>query len=427
MEASDGPVAVIGAGIVGVAAAAALARAGAEVLVIEARDRIGEGATSRNSEVLHGGFLSQPGSLRQRFALAGSRLVRDLITAHDLPWNPCGKLLVASAPDEEARLDAILAEARRIGVPAERIDVDEARRLEPALTGDPSGVGWFPESAVIDTHALLTHWLDGVEAAGGMLLTGVAVDRIEVNDDQPVLVTSDGESTPVAAVVNAAGMDADALLAASGADLDDLGWRQEAWIGQWFRVRPPHDAGMDRLVYRTSRPGEAGLGVHTTPDSDGGGCKLGPDSLLVPNLSVDVGRRHPFDDRAEARARFVDRLRPLYPDLHPDQLLADQSGLRSRLPHPPHQAGRGPTERGLAGVDPSDLDGWLAVGETPDDWHLPWEGEDDVPTARVADALVADGRVAGLPGTLHLLGMESPMLTGAAACANVVARWWLAA
>ena len=422
-----GPVAVVGAGIVGISAAAALAEAGAEVLLLEAQPRVAEGATTRNSQVLHGGFLSQPRSLRQRLAVAGSRLTRSIIVERGLPWNPCGKLLLAIAADEVPRLEAIASEAEQLGVPVEWITAERARSLEPALGADPATAAWFPDSAVIDTHALLDVWLELIEAAGGAVLTGLGVDHLSRGADEPVIHTSDGETTPVAAVVNAAGMDADRLLAASGVDLAATGWTQEAWVGQWFRVRPPADAGMDRLVYRTSRPGEAGLSVHTTPDSDSVGCRLGPDSLRLDPLPDTLTHRHRFDDDERHRADFLDRLQVLYPHLERDHLLADQRGVRSRLPHLEGQLGREAPWRGIAGTDASDLDGFLRQDESAATWQFPWERGDDDPTARVADALLAPGEFVGLPGTLHLLGMESPMLSGAAALAQLVARWWRAA
>ncbi|PXF24184.1 MAG: hypothetical protein CXX72_00015 [Methanobacteriota archaeon] len=370
------PVVVVGAGIIGLSIARELSERGGWCVVLEARPAWGEGASSRNSEVLHGGFLYAAGSLKQRCCLVGRQELSNRLELWDVPVNRCGKLVVAVEPDEVERLDELLAESARIGVPAQRVEVERARELEPALTGELVAAGWFPESAVFDTHTYMQRLLDSAQENGSHLLVDSPVQRLCFTNGS-LFAELDGEQVEASALINTSGMDADRLLAASGVDIGAAGLEQEAWAGRWYRLRQSQAEGMNRLVYRTSRPGSPGLGVHTTPDAIADGVRLGPDAVRVPNLTSDFEQRHRFADDEQTRRKFLERLLPLYPHLTTADLTPDQVGLRNR-----------------------------AFDE---------QGR--------ADHRFIDGESVGLPRTLHLLGIESPGVTGSPEIARRAVDW----
>lgn len=370
------PVVVVGAGIIGLSIAWEISERGGWCVVLESRPTWGEGASSRNSEVLHGGFLYAADSLKQRCCLAGRKELSSRLELWDVPLNRCGKLVVAVEPDEVERLDELLAESNRIDVPAQRVENERARELEPALTGEFVAACWFPESGVLDTHSYMQRLLDGAQENGSHLLVDSPVQRLSSTGGN-LLAELDGEQVEASALINVSGMDADRLLAASGVNVAEAGLQQEAWAGRWYRLRQSQAEGMNRLVYRTSRPGEQGLGVHTTPDAIADGVRLGPDAVRVPDLADEFEQRHRFVDDEQTRQQFLERLLPLYPHLTTADLSPDQVGLRNR-----------------------------AFDE---------QGR--------ADHRFIDGESVGLPRTLHLLGIESPGVTGSPEIASRVVDW----
>src|SRR5262249_42058134 len=146
--------AVIGAGVVGLAAARALARAGHEVLILESESSIGTGASSRNSEVIHAGMYYPPGSLKARFCVEGNRRLREFPTSHKVPHKRVGKLIVATGPTEEKKLNGILERGTANGVEGLiRIDVKQAQAMEPQVAC--TDVLYSPATGIIDTHSYM--------------------------------------------------------------------------------------------------------------------------------------------------------------------------------------------------------------------------------------------------------------------------------
>ena len=205
--------AVIGAGAVGLAAARRLARAGREVIVLEAEDAIGTATSSRNSEVIHAGIYYPPGSLKARLCVAGKHALYAYCARRGIPHRRVGKMIVAGAPGQAAALEAIAARAAANGVrDLAPIDGAEARRLEPAVRAHAALLS--PSTGIIDSHALMLAFRGEAEDAGAMVAfrsrvaRGAATDRgvdLEVH-------AGDGETMTLSAsiVVNCAGLAAQA-------------------------------------------------------------------------------------------------------------------------------------------------------------------------------------------------------------------------
>lgn len=382
---TDLPIVIIGAGIIGISSAYELTERGHWCIILESRKGFAEGASSRNSEVVHGGFLSRKESLKQKLCVSGGDELKFRLDKWGIEWRNCGKIVVAVEQREIPRLEEIYEEARRIGAISEWFDESQVREVEPALTGPFSSAAWFSGSAVFDTHSYMQSLLSKIEDNGSSIVLESKVKGISIQDGFPIIHT-DNEDFSAKAVINSAGIDADQLLlhsnmgelGSTNADDSPLGSMtqfQESWLGRWYRLHPRVISGMNSLVYRTSTPDQPGLGVHTTPDWSGNGVRLGPDSIQIDHLPDLFEERHKFHDSPGLRQHFLSRLGALYPNITVDDLIPDQVGIRSRAFD----------ESGNSDFIFSELDEF--------------------------------------PRTLNLLGMESPGVTASPAIASRVADW----
>ena len=214
MEAVD--TVVIGAGVVGLAVARALALAGHEVLILEAENAFGTVTSARNSEVIHAGIYYPSGSLRARLCVRGKQLLYAHCASHGLPHRRCGKLIVATQADELPALHRLQATAAANGVPdLQLLSADQARALEPALAC--VGALLSPSTGIIDSHALMLSLLGDAERAGAMLALRARVRGARVTPRGIELTVGASDAcqpdTRLLArqVVNSAGLDAPAL------------------------------------------------------------------------------------------------------------------------------------------------------------------------------------------------------------------------
>jgi L-2-hydroxyglutarate oxidase LhgO len=362
----DVDVVVIGAGVVGIAVARALALAGREVIVLDKEEGIGTETSSRNSEVIHAGIYYPAGSLKARLCVQGKHALYAHARRCGVPFLNCGKLIVATAPEQIAELEALKAKGAANGVPdLEMWTADRARALEPNLAC--VAALWSPSTGVIDSHALMLSFLGEMEDAGGMLALNSPVDAVMAKADGFVL--SVGGADPMRLktriLVNAAGLHAPAL-AGGIAGLEARHVPRAAYAkGNYYTLagRSP----FSRLIYPVPEPG--GLGVHVTIDL-AGQTRFGPDVEWladgVLNYDVDPGRAY----------SFYAAVRRYWPDLPDGALLPGYAGIRPKL--------------GLPG-DPA------------------------------SDFVIQDAGVHGLPGLVNLFGIESPGLTATLAIAEEVA------
>ncbi|RMH50107.1 MAG: NAD(P)/FAD-dependent oxidoreductase [Alphaproteobacteria bacterium] len=355
---------VIGAGVIGLAVARALALAGREVVIVDAADAIGTATSSRNSEVIHAGIHYPPGSLKARSCVRGRDALYAYCAARGIAHRRCGKLIVATAPEDEARLGAIAANARANGVAVEEIDGAAARAMEPAL--DCVAALHVPVTGIVDSHGLMLALLADAEAAGAVLALRTPVVGLESAPGGFSVWTggADPARLDAAAVVIAAGHEAPVL----GRMLTPTAPARFFAKGSYFALRGR--APFSRLIYPVPVPG--GLGTHLTLDL-AGRARFGPDVEWVdaPDHRVDPARA----------ARFAAEIRRWWPGLPDGALHPDQAGVRPKIAGP---------------------------GEAAADFR-------------------ADGAaVHGLPGLVALYGIESPGLTAALALADHVRDLMLA-
>ncbi len=357
---------VVGAGAVGLAVAYALTRKGLGVAVLEREAAIGQGVSSRNSEVVHAGLYYPTGSLKARLCVEGRRRLYDFLTSHHVAHDRCGKLVVATDDAETARLDAILTQGRINGVEGlERLTGAQARALEPQLNAAAALVS--PESGVFDSHGYMLALRGEIEGAGGVVVTrtpflgasplGGGGWRIQAGGDEPAAFAA-------GRLVIAAGLGAQA--AAAAIETYPAGAIPALHFGKGVYFRLAGKAPFARLVYPPPIPGA--LGTHYRRDL-GGQAHFGPDLEYVSQETYDV-------DPARA-AGFYRDVRRYWPGLEDGALEPDYAGIRPKL-------------------------------------HGPGEPQPDF---RVDGA-----EVHGLQGLVCLFGIESPGLTSSLALGDEVAR-----
>ena len=333
---------VVGAGVVGLAVARALAQAGHEVLVLEAAAGIGTETSSRNSEVIHAGIYYPAGSLMARFCVAGRRALYDFCRDRGVAHRKCGKLIVATSAEEDGRLAGIKARAETNGVEGMRVlTAAEARALEPNLACTSALLS--PATGIIDSHAYMLALQGEAEAAGAMVVFLSPVISARAGSDG--IEVEVGGSEPVTLrcrlLVNAAGLHAPALARRiAGMALDRVPTAYYA-KGNYFTLsgRSP----FSRLIYPVPVPG--GLGVHLTIDL-GGQARFGPDVEWIDSLDYTVDPR-----RAD---QFYAAVRRYWPGLADGALQPGYAGIRPKIT-PPGAPGQdfvvqGPQTHGVAGL-----------------------------------------------------------------------------
>ena len=359
---------IIGAGALGLACAARLARAQQSTLIVEAEPLIGSHTSSRNSEVIHAGLYYAPGSLKAELCLEGRERLYAWCARHRVAHRRIGKLLVAVSAAERGKLDALLGNAQACGVhDLEYIEQARLAALEPAVRGVAALLS--PSTGIIDSHAYLQSLLAAAENQGAQLVLQTRVDQLEPGPDG-WLVTgrSAGEAFQLKAqrVINAGGLFAQQLAQRTAglpaAQIPPLHLCRGRYFGYSGRAPFQH------LIYPLPEANTAGLGIHATLDL-GGQVRFGPDAEYLQQIDYRVDE--------QLREPFAKAIRRYFPQLDSTRLVPGYCGIRPKLAGPGEPA---------------------------------------------ADFLIQTASDHGLPGLINLFGIESPGLTASLAIAERVAR-----
>lgn len=351
---------VIGAGVVGLACARALAESGREVVVIEQHSDIGTETSSRNSEVIHAGIHYAPGSLKARLCVAGKLALYAYCEEKGVPHRRIGKLIVASDSSAQARLDRIAATARRNSVTdLRRLDRNEVAELEPDIRASAALLS--PSTGIVDSHALMLSLQGDLESAGGFV---VLQSRVTAASSQAggtqLSIESPAQTDRLTArnVVNCAGLHASVvarLLHGTRRAVADTRFAR----GVYFDYAGAFSFA--RLIYPLPEPG--GLGIHATLDMTGA-LRFGPDVEWIDSLDYSVD-----PNRATA---FADSIRTWWPQLDEAGLKPAYAGIRPKLAGPdaaPADFSIGLSEYGqarivdLLGIESPGLTSALAIGQ----------------------------------------------------------------
>jgi len=351
---------VVGAGVVGLAVARALALAGRDVLVLEAAPTIGTGTSSRNSEVIHAGLYYPKDSLKAKLCVRGNALLVDYCQRRGVAHRRCGKLIVATTAAQVDQLEHIRHQAQDNGVPdLTLLNQQEAQHLEPQLQCHAalrSG-----STGIVDSHALMWSLHGDLEHAGGMLAFHASVTHMQATLGGIALYTRDGTALRARTVVNAAGLGAvDLASRIEGLDARHLP-RAFFAKGNYFTLSGR--APFSHLIYPV--PEAAGLGVHLTLDL-AGQARFGPDVQWVD----DAGDLTVDPQRGQA---FYAAVRRYWPALQDGTLQPAYAGIRPKISGPGEAAAdfliQGPAAHGvpglvnLLGIESPGLTSALAIGE----------------------------------------------------------------
>ena len=352
---------VIGAGVVGLAVARALALAGREVVILEAEDAIGTHTSSRNSEVIHAGIYYPKGSLKARACVQGKELLYDYCVAHGVPHRRCGKLIVATDERQLEELRGIQKKAHANGV----TDVvwftrEQALALEPELRC--VAALYSPSTGIIDSHALMLAYQGDAEANGAMLAVKSPLEKCEVVSDGFVLQ----ESIHAKTLVNSAGLRAPTVAKSIEGYPASLAPGEFYAKGNYYSLNRRNP--FSRLIYPVPEPG--GLGVHVTLDL-AGQARFGPDVEWIDR----IGLKEDYAVDPRRSERFYAAIRRYWPGVPDGSLSPGYAGIRPKTAGP----------------------------------------KDPAP-----DFEIQGPRRHGVPGLVHLFGIESPGLTASLALAEQV-------
>src|SRR5579864_1632697 len=354
---------VIGAGVIGLAVARRLAQGGREVIVLEAAEGLGTVTSSRNSEVIHAGIYYRSGSLMARMCVAGKHALYRYCRDQGIPHRNCGKLIVATTPQETDKLQSIKAHAEANGVTdLQTLTGEDAHALEPALHCEAALLS--PSTGIIDSHAYMLALRGNAEDAGASFafhtpLLGARARggrfEIDAGGEAPM-------SLECRLLVNAAGLGATSV----ARSIDGMPFEKipPAYLAKGNYFSCAARAPFSHLIYPVPEPG--GLGVHLTLDM-AGQARFGPDVEWVDHIDYAV-------DPARAE-RFYPAIRRYWPALPDGALMPSYSGIRPKI--------------------------------------VP-------PAVAVQDFLIQGPRDHGVEGLINLFGIESPGLTSSLAIADHV-------
>ena len=356
---------VIGAGVIGLAVARRLARAGIEVVILERAEAIGTETSSRNSEIVHAGIYYPKDSLKALTCVAGKRALYDYCAARGIEHRRCGKIIVATDDSQVGELAAIKQRAAANGVgDLSWLTPSEVAGMEPAV--HCVAALHSPSTGIVDSHALMLSFQGEAEERGAMIAYHAPVAGGRVEDDG--ILVDVGGATPMTLearrLVNAAGIWAPAVARTiDGLDPASVP-RDYLCKGNYYTLAGK--SPFTRPVYPV--PEKAGLGVHVTVDL-AGQARFGPDVEWIDSIDYDV-------DPARADA-FYAAIRRYWPGLPDGAIQAGYAGIRPKLQAPGEPA---------------------------------------------ADFVVQGPSAHGIDGLVNLYGIESPGLTAALALADIVAE-----
>eukprot|EP00892_Ulva_mutabilis_P007376 jgi/Ulvmu1/500/UM001_0508.1 len=362
-------VAVIGAGVVGLAVAAAISKGGRSVLLLERNSHPGQETSARNSEVIHAGIYYPPGSLKAKLCVDGKHRLYDYAEQHAIPHRRLGKLIVCHTRDQQDKIERLHAQAMQNGVTDCKLLT--AEQCSDAQPGVRALAGMFsPSTGIIDSHAFMECLLGEVQQADGEMVCNVEVQLGEATGDGVRLEAKDTVADEAVRIcsrwmINCAGLWAHVVAKriAGLAGIPKIHFAK----GHYFSIQGGHP--FKHLVY--PMPSDGGLGVHLTLDM-AGQLKAGPD---VEWLDHDDPGRIDYSVPAEQKHVFLSSIRQYWPEVPEHALQADYAGVRAKL-HGPGTATR--------------------------------------------DFLIQSPQDHGTPGVVNLYGIESPGLTSSLAIAEHV-------
>jgi L-2-hydroxyglutarate oxidase LhgO len=353
-EGFDFDVTVIGAGAVGLACGRAFAQRGCSVLVVEQASHIGQGVSSRNSEVIHAGLYYPTGSLKAQFCVDGRRALYEYLETRKISFRRCGKLVVATSEDEVARIESIFGQALANGVEGmSHLTGAQARALEPGLNAFAAILS--PESGVFASHDYMLALQGEIEDSGGSVVLSTTFTRADRLAGGGFRIATQSADAAHGGAEGETVVTSHLLVTAAGLQAQDVARRimdypvaaiPTRYLGKGIYFRLTGKAPFERLIYPPPIPGA--LGTHYRKDL-GGQAIFGPDLSFVDDEDYSV-------DPAKA-AIFADYIRRFWPGLPEGALVPDYAGIRPKL----HGQGQQQPDFQLHGESHHGMEGLIAL------------------------------------------------------------------
>jgi L-2-hydroxyglutarate oxidase LhgO len=363
-------VAVIGAGVVGLAVAAEAAQNGAEVYVFEKNRAFGMETSSRNSEVIHSGIYYPRGTLKDRLCLEGNRLLYEICEKNGIGYKRTGKLIVAADKSRMSPLEGLYRRGLEKELEgAEMLTGERVSAMEPAVNA-LAGL-YLASTGIIDTHRLMEYYISVLKDNGGDVIYDCDIRGIGKRSGKyRISAVSPGESYDFIAsvVVNSAGLDADTVADMSGTGCPS--YELHYCKGSYFRLTGVEPGVISRPVYPVAGENDVSLGVHITPDL-AGYLRLGPDAVYT------GGRTRDYSVAPSLKDIFYDDIKRFMPSVSKENLIPDTAGIRPKL-------------------------------QAPDEGFR--------------DFVIEHEKEKGFEGFINLIGIESPGLTASPAIGRYVSR-----
>lgn len=322
MDKSD--ITIVGAGVVGLAIAAELSRPDLNIFILEQNARHGEGISSRNSEVIHAGIYYPAGSLKTKLCVAGNPMLYEIAARNGIPHQKTGKLIVAADSGEVDAVEQLHHNGRDNGVDSlALLSCRQIAQLEPHVQA--TAALYSPDTGIIDTHALMNHFLKQAQNNKAHLVCRTQVVRIEKETNGWRIFARNGKGEQYdfvsAAVINSAGLSSDIIANQAGGH-----YQLYYCKGDYCAVSGVRPGWVRRLIYPAPVKNHAGLGVHLTLDLNGQ-MKLGPDATYTDRVEdYRVG--------SEKAVLFYEQARKYLPFLKPENVHPGMAGIRPKLQGP---------------------------------------------------------------------------------------------
>lgn len=315
-------VVIIGGGVVGCAIAAAAAAEWSDVFVLEQMPKIGMGASTRNSGVIHSGLYYTPGSLKARLCVRGNEMTYKFCETHGVAHRKTGKLVVATSKEQEPKLKELMETGRKNGLEGLRmIDAAAIRKREPHISG--TAAIEVPSTGIVSSEELVKAYARIATDRGADIVTRAKVQRLE-SAGGLMRVTSDAGEIEARCLVNSAGLFADEVATLMGSPMAKH--RIYAVRGEYCEIVRSRSDLVRGLVYPLPHPEGLSLGVHLTKTL-WGGVLVGPTAHYIADKNDYESDRPPVED-------FVRMAQPMLPEIRAEDLIPAYTGIRAKLAPP---------------------------------------------------------------------------------------------
>lgn len=268
---------IVGGGIVGLATAMSIQDRFADlrVTVVETEGRVSQHQSGHNSGVLHAGLYYKPGSQKAVLCRAGKAAMEEFCQRHSIPWDRCGKVVVATSEEEIPRLDKIAGRASENGVGFERIDAKQLNELEPSAAG--FAALHVPETGIVNYRSVCEMMAKIIREQGGDIRLNFRVIKIALNGPSVELKSHDGSMISADRMINCGGLNSDRVCRMAGVEPDV---KIVPFRGEYYELLPSSESLCRNLIYPVPDPSFPFLGVHFTRMIDGG-VECGPNAVLA--------------------------------------------------------------------------------------------------------------------------------------------------